>query len=126
MSIVCDSEEKETLQFPCNSNNLGYRLECKTCIKSGKVRVYEGETSRSARIRHWYTTSQSINTSYRLVGKGHPHLVSHVEQVVRAGQLHLRKVSRASAFKVYMLRAGQSSLRMSSRQMQWIKITTIL
>ena len=49
--IVCDSEEKETLQFPCNSNNLGYRLECHTCIKNGKVSIYEGETSRSARIR---------------------------------------------------------------------------
>ena len=49
---------------------------------------------------HWFTTSQSINTSYRLVGNWHPHLVSYVEQVVRAGQLHLRTVSRASAFKL--------------------------
>ena len=53
----------------------------------------------------------NTNTSYRLVGNWHPHLVSYVEQVVRAGQLHLSRVSRASAFKVYMLRAGQSNLR---------------
>ena len=30
-------------------------------------------------------------TRYRLVGKVHPPLVSNVEQVARAGQLHLRK-----------------------------------
>ena len=34
------------------------------------------------------------------LGNWHPHLVSYVEQVVRAGQLHLRTVSRASAFKL--------------------------
>ena len=45
--------------------------------------------------------SQPI-TSYRLVGNCNPHLVYNVEQVVRAGQLHLRRVSRASAFKVFM------------------------
>jgi hypothetical protein len=36
--------------------------------------------------------------------------VSYVEQVVRAGQLHLRAVSRASALKLYTLGAGQSHL----------------
>ena len=42
------------------------------------------------------------------LGNWHPHLVSYVEQVVRAGQLDLRTVSRASAFKVHMLGAWQS------------------
>jgi hypothetical protein len=36
--------------------------------------------------------------------------VSYVEQVVRAGQLHLRAVSRASALKLHTLGAGQSHL----------------
>ena len=56
--------------------------------------------------------------------------MSYVEQVVRAGQLDLSRVSRASAFKVYMLRAGQSNLRMSfqhtlDRLRHRIEITTI-
>ena len=68
--------------------------------------------------------------SYRLVGNWHPHLVSYVEQVVRAGQLDLSRVSRASAFKVYMLRAGQSNLRMLvqhtlDRLRHRLEITTI-
>ena len=36
--------------------------------------------------------------------------MSYVEQVVGAGQLHLRTVSKASAFKLYTLGAGQSNL----------------
>ena len=36
----------------CNTNNLGYRWVCKTCKKNDdKTKVYEGETSRSIRIR---------------------------------------------------------------------------
>ena len=57
---------------------------------------------------HWYTTSQyhEIQAGRKLNSS----LVSYVEQVVRAGQLHLRIVSRASAFKLHMLGAGQSNL----------------
>ena len=49
--LVCDSEVKESLGLPCNSNNVGYQLNCDTCSDRGKTMVYEGETSRSARIR---------------------------------------------------------------------------
>ena len=49
--FVCNSEKSEQMKFACNSNNVGYRLECDTCIERGKVRVYEGESSRSARVR---------------------------------------------------------------------------
>ena len=38
-------------QPPCNSNNVGYRWSCVTCQKMDKVKVYEGESGRSARIR---------------------------------------------------------------------------
>ena len=51
-------------------------------------------------------------TRYRLVGKVHPPLVSNVEQVARAGQLHLRAVSRASGFKQHV-RSGQAYLKLS-------------
>ena len=37
---------------PCNVNNTGYRWVCRTCEKNGNItRAYEGETSRSIRIR---------------------------------------------------------------------------
>ena len=49
--VICESEVKENLKIPCNTNNAGYRLECKTCSERGKNAVYEGETSRSARTR---------------------------------------------------------------------------
>ena len=49
--IICNSEESETLKFSCNSNNVGYQIGCDTCLERGKSRVYEGESSRSARIR---------------------------------------------------------------------------
>ena len=49
---------------------------------------------------------------YRLVGNSNPHLVAYVGQVGGAGQLHLRSVSRASAFKLNRLGAGQSNLSM--------------
>ena len=73
----------------------------------------------------WYTniilvTHRAAIHTIEALGNWHPHLVAYVEQVVRAEQLHLRKVSRASAFKLYMLRAEQSDLseyRLSSQQL---------
>ena len=38
-------------RVPCNTNNVGYRWRCMTCSERNTVRVYEGETGRSARIR---------------------------------------------------------------------------
>ena len=39
------------IEVLCNTNNVGYRWTCKTCESKNKVKVYEGETSRSARLR---------------------------------------------------------------------------
>ena len=49
--FICNSETSKNLKFQCNSDNVGYRLECDTCIEKGKTKVYEVESSRSARIR---------------------------------------------------------------------------
>ena len=39
-------------KIACNTNNLGYRWVCKTCkTKKNISKVYEGETSRSIRVR---------------------------------------------------------------------------
>ena len=39
------------MQHPCNTNNVGYRWRCLNCQKDEAVKVYEGESGRSARIR---------------------------------------------------------------------------
>ena len=43
--------ELGNIKYECNSGNVGYRLGCDTCAERGLTRVYEGESSRSARIR---------------------------------------------------------------------------
>ena len=35
----------------CSTNNVGYRWTCNTCKNWNKIKVYEGGTSRSARLR---------------------------------------------------------------------------
>ena len=49
--MICSSETTDSVKIPCNSNNIGYQLKCDTCITKNKIRIYEGESSRSARIR---------------------------------------------------------------------------
>ena len=41
----------EESRHPCNTNNVGYRWRCLKCQEMDNVKVYEGETGRSARIR---------------------------------------------------------------------------
>ena len=38
-------------RLPCNTNNVGYRWRCLKCQENEKVKIYEGESGRSARIR---------------------------------------------------------------------------
>ena len=49
--FVCASSVKETPSLSCNTNNVGYRLFCNTCKDRGLEKNYEGESSRSARLR---------------------------------------------------------------------------
>ena len=41
----------EKNRLPCNTNNIGYRWHCLNCQEKETVKVYEGESGRSARIR---------------------------------------------------------------------------
>ena len=50
MQEYIDINSEET-KIPCNSNNVGYRWRCMTCSERNTVKVYEGETGRSARTR---------------------------------------------------------------------------
>ena len=48
---LCSGKYGET-KISCNTANTGYRWICKTCQQNkNKVKVYEGETSRSIRVR---------------------------------------------------------------------------
>ena len=49
--FLCKSEKSENPKIPCNSNNVGYQVNCDTCEARGQMKVYEGETGRSARLR---------------------------------------------------------------------------
>ena len=45
----CKNQEK--INILCNTNNVGYQWICNTCKERKVTKVYEGETSRSARLR---------------------------------------------------------------------------
>ena len=44
-------EPDEEKRYPCNTNNVGYRWRCLKCQELDTIKVYEGESGRSARIR---------------------------------------------------------------------------
>ena len=46
-----DENEKSKQVIPCNTNNVGYKWTCENCENINVTKIYEGETSRSARIR---------------------------------------------------------------------------
>ena len=47
---ICKDSSKE-INVLCNTNNVGYTWTCNTCKNRNITKVYEGETSRSARLR---------------------------------------------------------------------------
>ena len=50
MCPICKNRT-EDVKILCNTNNVGYKWTCNMCKEQNKVRVYEGESSRSARLR---------------------------------------------------------------------------
>ena len=53
---LCSNSEfveasSEEVKVACNTNNVGYKWQCMTCTENDTVKVYEGETGRSARFR---------------------------------------------------------------------------
>ena len=106
--FVCDSEESNSLKFSCNSNNVGYKLECDTCIERGKTRVYEGESSRSARIRgaeHLADFKSKRSNSVLLKHK----LQEHQEEEMKI------KMKITKKFKDPLTRQANEAVRISMR-----------
>jgi hypothetical protein len=58
--VLCKTNSKK-FKIPCTTNNVGYRLICETCEDKGTLKVYEGETARSARTRGAEHMSQFKN-----------------------------------------------------------------
>ena len=58
--VLCNTDSKK-FRIPCSTNNVGYRLICETCEDKGLLKVYEGETARSARRRGAEHLSQFKN-----------------------------------------------------------------
>jgi hypothetical protein len=49
---LCKNKNDDAkIEVLCNTNNIGYRWTCQDCNDKNKKRVYEGESSRSARLR---------------------------------------------------------------------------
>ena len=106
--FVWNSEESDSMKFSCNSNNVGYRLECDTCIEKGKMRVYEGESSRSARIRgaeHLADYEKQRSNSVLLKHK----LNEHQQEEMRIKMKITRK------FKDPLTRQSNEAVRISQR-----------
>ena len=68
--VLCKTDSKK-FKIPCTTNNVGYRLICETCEEKGILKVYEGETARSARTRAAEHMSQYKN------GKGDSAMFKH-------------------------------------------------
>ena len=48
---LCKNTGNQKIKALCSTNNVGYRWICENCENKNLKRVYEGESSRSARIR---------------------------------------------------------------------------
>ena len=106
--FVCNSEESDAMKYACNSNNVGYRLECDTCIEKGKMRVYEGESSRSARIRGAEHMADYTNQRSNSVLLKHK-LNEHQQEEMRIKMKITRK------FKDPLTRQANEAVRINQR-----------
>ena len=106
--LVCGSEKSANLKIACNSNNVGYKLECDTCLDRGQIRIYEGESSRSARIRgaeHLADLEKKRPKSVLLKHK----LNEHIDEEMRIRMEITRK------FKDPLTRQANEAVRIKSR-----------
>ena len=54
--LPCKSLNKNEKESNCKKNNIGYKIPCITCEKRGITKVYEGESSRNAKIKQEKST----------------------------------------------------------------------
>ena len=102
--VLCNTDSKN-FRIPCSTNGVGYRLICETCEARGLLKVYEGETARSARTRGAEHLSQFKNE--RGDSALHKHRVSDHEgeeiKLVRAALCRRSDYSTCHYFSLSLL-----------------------
>ena len=92
----------------CNTNNVGYRWICNTCTNRDKIKVYEGETSRSARLRgieHLNALKGRRNDSFLFKHK----ITEHKDEEMEV------KMEITGTFKDALSRQADEAVRIKSR-----------
>ena len=108
MCPICKNETKK-LNVMCNSNNIGYRWVCCTCEGNNKTKVYEGETSRSARLRGIEHVNQLAGKKSDSVLYKHK-LMDHKDEEVES------KMEITGIFKDALSRQAKEAVRIQSRK----------
>ena len=98
------------LKIACNTNNLGYRWICRTCEQTKNIsKVYEGETSRSIRVRSSEHLRAFNNKKSDSVLYKHKQL-EHVDEEVEYG------LEVTGLFKDALTRQANESVRIYNRK----------
>ena len=103
------SSVSNQIKFPCNSNNVGYKLVCETCQDRGLDKVYEGETARSARVRGAEHRRNCIN------GREDSALHKHKLNAHKDEEMKFR-MEITNKFRDPLTRQANEAIRISSRK----------
>ena len=94
------------VKISCNTNNVGYKWTCVNCEKNDIVKVYEGETGRSARLRGAEHLKQLENQSEDSVLFKHKMAAHKTEKV---------KMEITGQFKDALTRQANEAIRIHNR-----------
>ena len=106
--LLCENVSN-SIQIPCNSNNVGYRLICETCRDRGLDKIYEGETARSARIRG------AEHASNFRSGRADSALYKHKQNDHKEEEMKFR-MEITSKFRDPLTRQANEAVRISGRR----------
>ena len=98
----------DDVKVACNTNNVGYRWRCMTCKENDIDKVYEGETSRSARLRGAEHLAQLANKSEKSVLYKHQ-MTTHKDTEVKF------KMEITGQFKDALTRQANEAVRIANR-----------
>ena len=99
------------IKVSCNTNNVGYRWCCVTCEENNTIKVYEGETSRSARLRGAEHLKQLENQTENSVLFKHE-MTAHQHEQVKF------RMEITDTFKNALTRQANEAVRISTRPSQ--------
>ena len=102
--------EYGNFKIPCSTNNTGYRWICRTCEKNKNVtKIYEGETSRSIRIRSMEHISSYTSKNPKSVLFKHK-MLEHIDESVEFG------LEITGVFKDALTRQANEAIRIYNRK----------